>query len=389
MKYNDLYKYTKDLNILYVEDELYLRKEIESILLCLFKNVICAKDGEDGFSKYKEYNKKEKSYFDIVLTDINMPILDGIELIKKIETINKQQNIIVISAYYESDRLVNLIHLGITDFIQKPFSRKQFIDVFTKTSKLIYFEKEKIQSTIDKKLDHILKQKEQLSEINTDLEEQMIQRISEVYSLNQEVKATLREVIFTMGTICESRSKETGNHVKRVALYSKILAKGYGMKKEEITLLREASPMHDIGKIAIPDAILNKEGKLTDEERVIMNTHSSLGYEMLKHSERKLLKVSATIAYEHHEKYDGTGYPRGIKGEEISIYARITTLADVFDALGSERCYKKSWDDKRIFEMIKNESGKQFDPKLVSIFFNNIEEFLAVRESHKDIIFLN
>jgi len=107
---------------------------------------------------------------------------------------------------------------------------------------------------------------------------------------------------------------------------------------------------------------------------------------MLQHSKRKLLKVSSIIAHEHHEKYDGTGYPRGIKGEQISIYARITALADVFDALGSDRCYKKAWEDEKIFEMIKNESGKQFDPKLVYIFFDNLNEFLEVREAHRDIL---
>jgi len=226
--------------------------------------------------------------------------------------------------------------------------------------------------------------KNRLIEINNDLENQMIERISQIEALNQEIKATQREVIFTMGSICESRSQETGNHVKRVSLYSKILALHYGLSDEECDLLKEASPMHDIGKLAIPDAILLKAGGLTSAERMVMNTHTNMGYDMLKHSNRPLLKIAATVAYEHHEKWDGSGYPLGLKEEEISIYARITALADVFDALGSDRCYKKAWDDEDIFKLIREERAKHFDPKLVDIFFEHIEEFFEVRKRYVD-----
>ena len=202
--------------------------------------------------------------------------------------------------------------------------------------------------------------------------------------LSKEIQDTQKEVVFTMGAIGETRSKETGNHVKRVAEYSKILALAYGLTQEEAELLKQASPMHDIGKVAIPDDILKKPGRFTKSEREIMNTHAELGYEMIKHSNRPLLKAAATVAYEHHEKWDGTGYPRGLKGEEIHIYGRITALADVFDALGSDRVYKKAWDDEKIFKLIKDERGKHFDPKLVDIFFENLDDILEVREKFKD-----
>jgi response regulator RpfG family c-di-GMP phosphodiesterase len=188
-----------------------------------------------------------------------------------------------------------------------------------------------------------------------------------------------------MGAIGESRSKETGNHVKRVAGYSKILALAYGMDEAEAEMLKQASPMHDIGKVAIPDAVLNKPAKLTEAEFMIMEQHAQLGYEMLKHSQRPLLKTAATVAYEHHEKYDGTGYPRGIKGEDIHIYGRITAIADVFDALGSDRVYKKAWEDVRIFDLFRSERAKHFDPELVDLFFENIEEILSVRETYRDV----
>ena len=202
--------------------------------------------------------------------------------------------------------------------------------------------------------------------------------------LTNEIEDTQKEVVFTMGAIGESRSKETGNHVKRVAEYSRILARAYGMSEEESELLKQASPMHDIGKIAIPDSVLKKPGRFNDEERKIMDSHAELGYSMIKNSERPLLKAAAIVAHEHHEKYNGDGYPRKLKGEDIHIYGRITAIADVFDALGSDRVYKKKWDDERIFKLFKEERGEHFDPKLIDLFFENIEEILAVREHFKD-----
>ncbi len=206
----------------------------------------------------------------------------------------------------------------------------------------------------------------------------------EVEDLQNEIVETQTEIIYKMGAIGESRSKETGNHVKRVALYSKILATHYGLSEDEAELLREASPMHDIGKVAIPDSILKKPGRLTTEERVIMNTHSQLGFDMLHGSTRPLLNAAAIVAHEHHERWDGKGYPQGLTGQETHIYGRITAIADVFDALGSDRVYKEAWDDEKIFKLLKDERGKQFDPKLVDIFFDNLDEFLEVRDSLKE-----
>ena len=207
----------------------------------------------------------------------------------------------------------------------------------------------------------------------------------ELMALKIEIEETQREVVFTMGAIGESRSKETGNHVKRVAEYSKLFALYYGLDESDAEMLKQASPMHDIGKVAIPDAILNKPGRFDEEERIIMNTHAGLGYDMLKMSNRPLLKMAATVAYEHHEKWDGTGYPNNLSGENISIYGRITAIADVFDALGSDRVYKKAWDDEKIFALFHEERGKHFEPKLVDIFFDNLEQFFMIRDKFKDI----
>jgi len=203
--------------------------------------------------------------------------------------------------------------------------------------------------------------------------------------LNTEVIETQKEILFTLGAVAETRSKETGMHVKRVAEYSKLLATFYGLTNDEIDTVKMASPMHDIGKIGIPDAILNKPGKYTPEEFEVMKAHAKIGFDMLKESDKPLLKASAIIAYQHQEKYDGSGYPQQLKGEDIHIYGRITAIADVFDALGSARVYKKAWKDEDIFQYFKEQSGKHFDPKLIDIFFDNIDEFLKIRDKFKDI----
>ncbi|MDC0933862.1 HD domain-containing protein, partial [Arcobacteraceae bacterium] len=208
----------------------------------------------------------------------------------------------------------------------------------------------------------------------------------EIELLNKDILETQREVIYKLGAIAEARSKETGQHVKRVARYSELFALLYGLSQEEATILKMASPMHDIGKIAIPDDILNKPARFTEDEFEIMKTHAKLGYDMLKDSNKILLKSAAIIAHEHQEKYDGSGYPQGLKGEDIHIYGRITAIADVFDALGSSRVYKKAWEDEAVFKLLKDESGKHFDPKLVNIFFTHLDEFLQIRDEMKDII---
>ena len=225
---------------------------------------------------------------------------------------------------------------------------------------------------------------EQLDVYKSHLETRVKKSTDQIEDLLVEIEDTQKEVVFTMGAIGERRSEETGAHVKRVSEYSKLFALYCGINEKEAELLKQASPMHDIGKVGISDAILNKKGKLTQDEHKSMQEHAVLGYNMLKSSTRPLLQTAAIVANEHHEKYDGTGYPRGLKGEEIHIYGRITAISDVFDALGSDRCYKKAWDDEKIFSMFKSERGKHFDPKLIDIFFDNLDEFLAIRDNFSD-----
>jgi len=199
-----------------------------------------------------------------------------------------------------------------------------------------------------------------------------------------EIEANQKELMYTFNTIADKRSKETGNHLKRVALYSYKLASLVGLPPSECRLVSDASTMHDIGKIAIPDAIIGKPAKLTEEEFEIMKNHTTYGYEMFARSKRRLLQSSAMIAHQHHEKYDGSGYPRGLRGEEIHIFGRIVALADVFDALASKRVYKESWSEEAIFGYIEEQSGKHFDPILADLLLTNRVEFIAIRDNNKD-----
>ncbi|WP_337913924.1 HD domain-containing phosphohydrolase [Cohnella zeiphila] len=202
--------------------------------------------------------------------------------------------------------------------------------------------------------------------------------------LHQEIVDTQREIIATMGEIGEMRSKETGNHVKRVAEYSYVLALALGLSPKEAELLRTVSPMHDIGKVGIPDAVLNKPGKLTDEEYEIIKSHTRIGRQLLKGSRRELLRAASIVAEQHHEKWDGGGYPNGLKGEEIHVYGRITAVADVFDALSAERVYKAAWPLERIERLFREERGKHFDPAVVDAFFAKLPQLLDIRERLTD-----
>ena len=202
--------------------------------------------------------------------------------------------------------------------------------------------------------------------------------------MNIEMEEAQKEIIFKMGEIGEVRSKETGDHVKRVAEYAKFLAIKCGLDEEEGDLIKVASPMHDIGKVAIADAILNKPGKLSEEEFTAVQEHANIGYDLLKNSKRSILKAAAIIAKQHHERWDGTGYPDGRSGDNIHIYGRIVSVADVFDALATDRPYKKAWELEQILTHFKHERGKQFDPELIDVFLENLDGFLQIKEQYED-----
>ena len=206
----------------------------------------------------------------------------------------------------------------------------------------------------------------------------------EVARLNMELRRTQREIAFTLGEVIESRSKETANHVRRVAAISEYLATVAGYSLEDSRRIGLASSMHDIGKIGIPDGILNKQGKLTCEEFEVVKTHSTIGYEILSRAGGELFDLAAVIAHEHHERWDGGGYPRGISGESIAQEARIVAIVDVFDALSHDRVYKRAWDIDRVLDFLGEERGRHFDPRVVDLFLRNSAAIVDISLSLPD-----
>ncbi|HED34230.1 MAG TPA: response regulator [Gammaproteobacteria bacterium] len=345
----------KRFNILIVDDAPKNIQVVANILGDKRYDISYATNGRQALGLIEE-NK-----FDMVLLDVMMPEMDGYEVCREIKK-NSFQNdmpVIFITAKTDKESLVEGFDSGGQDYITKPFNASELMVRVETHLKLKDFEDSQ-QVVIDNAL-------------------------AELKILNKEIIETQKEVIFTMGSIGETRSKETGQHVKRVAEYSRLFMLLSGLDRYEADLVAMASPMHDIGKVGIPDSILNKKGRLTEDEFEIMKTHAVLGYDMLKHSDRPIMRTAAIIALEHHEKWDGTGYPKGLEGKNIDLYSRITALADVFDALGSDRCYKKAWDDDRIFDLLKEQSGKHFDPELVRMFFDNIDDFFEIRSQYKDV----
>lgn len=208
--------------------------------------------------------------------------------------------------------------------------------------------------------------------------------ISETINSNEDIIENQKDLIYILGEVVENRSQETGLHIKRVALISELLALKYGLSEEYAAMIKFASPLHDIGKVGIPDNILHKQGKLSDDEYLIIKKHADLGYQLLNKLDKPLIKMAATIAHEHHEYYNGLGYPAGLVGEHIAIEARIVSLVDVFDALSSRRIYKEPWSDNKIIEYLNKNKSIQFDPELVDLFMENLDEILFIRDQLRE-----
>ncbi|KHD26444.1 phosphodiesterase [Vibrio caribbeanicus] len=203
-------------------------------------------------------------------------------------------------------------------------------------------------------------------------------------SLLLDIKETSKELVYNLANAVEARSKETGAHVQRVALICERLGQLYGLDDDQVTMLKLAAPLHDVGKVAVPDSILHKPGKLTPEEWEVMKKHVDYGVDILSKSKRRLIAVAKEIAGHHHEKWDGSGYPNGLAGEAIPVSGRIAALADVVDALGSKRSYKEPWSEEKIREEIISQSGLHFEPKLVELMLDNWQDFIDIRNSLPD-----
>ncbi|HNX23071.1 MAG TPA: response regulator [Spirochaetota bacterium] len=290
---------------------------------------------------------------EIILLDVMMPGMDGYELCSRLKQNEKTAGIPVmfITTMNKEMNEERGLDLGAVDYITKPINPSLV--------------KKRIRNQIELKLhrDH--------------LEMLVKERTTEIHE-------TRLDIIRILGRAAEYKDNETGIHIVRMSKYCEKIALTYGLGAEKAELLLNASPMHDVGKIGIPDRILQKPGRLDEREREIMNTHAYAGYKIIGKHDSEILSMAAVIAYEHHEKWDGTGYPRGLKGEEINIFSRITALADVFDALTSKRVYKDAWPVEEAVEYIKKEKGKHFDPDVADAFLSIMPAILEIKQEFSD-----
>lgn len=372
MNLQDILNYSKDLNILYAEDNEQLLRETSEALEDFFATAETASNGQVALQKYKEYYEKNSEYYDILITDISMPLMNGVELIKEIHKINIDQSVIVISAYNDSSRLIELINIGITHFIMKPLSPTQLMSVLYQSSKLVSNQKQ------------LIRYRKELEDLNKNLDEKVKEQA-------QEIIFTQKISIETIANMVESYDDDTGTHVKRIEQYTELivnnLENAQESNEENRITIPFASILHDIGKLMIPKDILTKPENLTDEETIIIKTHAKLGGDVLKKAnitfknnfdKDSYLKTASDIAMYHHEKWDGTGYPEGLYGENIPKSARIVAIADVYDALRSKRVYKEGFTHDKAAEIMMHEREKSFDPDLVDIFLSVNQQFKEV-----------
>jgi len=300
--------------------------------------------------------------FDLLLLDVMMPGIDGFRLAKMIKNTPaiKETPIIFLTAKIDIESIEEGFSIGAVDYVTKPFHPIE------------------LKSRVANHLE-LYRYRRELKRDNLKLSHEISSEKTRYYT---DLELAQKEIISVLAEIMESDSGETAAHVNRVASISRKLAVlDAHLSEREIEILTLTAPLHDIGKILVDNTILHKPGKLTEEEFEIMKEHPSHALKILKNSQREIIKAAKVIAYEHHENYDGSGYPRGIQGENIHIYARIVAIADVLDALTHERSYKEAWSFEEAARYIIGLSKTKFDPRFIQIFSDNLESFKELMET--------
>jgi two-component system response regulator RpfG len=342
--------------VIIVDDQSTGRKILEQIVKDIDANI----DVEAYASPLDALGRIQSRTPDLILTDYKMPMMDGVQFIREVRTISSCRDVPVVVVTVVEDRKIRYqaLDAGATDFLTRP------IDQYECRARC-------------KNLLTLRQQQKIISDRAQWLEEQ-------VAIGTREIQAREHETLLRLAKAGEYRDEGTGNHVLRIARYSRLLAEALQLPPRDCEDIELAAPMHDIGKVGIPDRILLKEGPLDEREMGIMREHPVIGHEILKDSPSRYINLGAEIALSHHEKYDGTGYPNGLAGETIPLAGRIVAVADVFDALTTRRPYKKAWPVDDAVDYIRNASGSHMDPRVVEVFLENLDQVRRIQAELSD-----
>jgi putative two-component system response regulator len=351
----------KKPTILVVDDEDLNLRVIEAMLLPLNYEVVLARDGEEALAKVRDISP------DVILLDIMMPKLDGFEVARRLKEGEKTKTIpvVMVTALSEVNDRVKALQAGADDFLSKPVEKTEL--------------RARVQSLLKVKAynDHLLT-------YQSELETEVAKRTEQLRQAFERIKAVSLETVYRLSRAAEYRDEDTGAHLQRMSHYAAAVSRHMGLDESMVENILYAAPMHDVGKIGIPDHILLKPAKLNPDEWEIMKQHAIIGAQILDGSDVEVIKLGEVVARTHHEKWNGSGYPVGLKGEEIPLPGRIAAISDVFDALTSKRPYKGPFSLEKSFSIIQEDRGKHFDPDVVDAFFSLKDEIIRIHEMYKD-----
>jgi len=352
----------EEVSMILVVDDEPVNLELISAVFADSPNILVftATDGSEALEFLKERVP------DVIVLDIRMPKVSGLEVLNFLKSNPTTSSIPVIVLSGDEQEKKKALNQGASDFVPKPFDAEEL--------------KLRIINNLKAK-----KYSDLIRDINEALQKEVMKKTKDLKTALELAREAEYEMVVKLGMVSEFRDSETGQHIRRISYYSKLLAQLYGLSEEEQNLIFYAAPLHDVGKIGIPDNILKKPGPLTPEEFEIIKLHTTIGAKILESDPRFItLKAGKIIAEQHHEKWNGTGYPYRLKGEEIHIYARIIAICDVFDAMTSDRVYRPAFSIEQSLDTMKKGEGSHFDPVLFRIFINNFTDILRIKETFKD-----
>jgi len=347
--------------ILVVDDKPENIELLEAYLTPQNYKIVAAASGLEALEKLSD------NPIDLILLDVMMPGMDGFQVIRRIrqDFTHRLLPIVLVTSLRETEDRVKGIEAGCDDFISKPVDKMELLA--------------RVRSLLKIKAYNDL-----VNNYQKDLESDVMKRTGELKQALEKIKTASLDTIYRLSMAAEFRDDDTGAHIKRVSLYCAAVARRMGLTESDIENILYAAPMHDLGKIGIPDLILLKPARLNPQECEAMKQHTVIGAKILKGSDAEFIRLGETIALCHHEKWDGSGYPKGLKGNEIPIAGRITAIADVFDALTSRRPYKEAFSVEKSLDLIRDGRGIYFDPDAVDAFFAIQDEILAIKKQYDD-----